>query len=467
MPDAPAVPRILGKEILPGPQSLTIGGRESILPRQDPVLLHLAQKADEREWEGIYTRNTDVSQAVGQRIEGVLHEGSVVEAGSKSPTAMQLKDWAVDFLKAIPAWPVVQRDALMAIFYGWRPLERKWAPMDHGGRSYLGVVEIVARDPWEYHLTHDGDLVEERRGELRVYRRNSLAALRHMVCTANTTKSRYGLSDLRKVWIKEFLVRRLEQMGADAVQRAAGLLTVKSVGNLTSQQMADLDGELRRVIEAVRKHGVLLDYGGWTVGLADQSQQLKGLAEFHQFVAEQIYRALAGQNLSGKVEGGSFAAAQSHALTLEQWQMADARQLQEWVNDQLIGPAIRLNFGAVSELDFPRWRPKILKRVDPNRAKVFAGLGGYLDGGQLAESWGLPAVDPRNVDPEAILVGGRPVPVVAGSVEEEESGSAPVGGRQPGGRSLSRALPDLDDEVSRYRQRVTDLFLAANPDPKA
>src|SRR5690606_30981865 len=54
--------------------------------------------------------------------------------------------------------------------------------------------------------------------------------------------------------------------------------------------------------------------------------------------------AVLGQNLTTKVEGGSFAAAEAHRYVAGDIHLADATELGETITQQLIAPLVRYNW---------------------------------------------------------------------------------------------------------------------------
>lgn len=469
------LPRTLTKDITPGSALELAAVGIQMMPKTDPVLSYLAV-SDEREYNKMFNTSTAISQAVEQRRHGLLAEGSEVVPGSSgSARAKQLQEFAIAALKKIPAFPIIQQEMLLSIFWGWRPFEVQWGELRWKGASYFAPIKIGAHDPWQFEFTTDGFLARRRWTDFEVFR-SVEQQLRWIVCTANSTRSPYGEAWFRRLWLLYFLAKQFEQMSAQAMQRALGILkasrTASGANPLRGSAAAtDLPNELATVLRVLTSNNVLIEQAGWSLSVESQAEAAKTTREMLDFLDTRLRMAIVGQNLSGQVKEGSFAAAQAQMTVLEDLVKSDGRQLAEWINDGILRRVIVLNFGEVDEEDLPRWQPKVFAKVDREDVRLAHELRIPLDGKRLADALKVPALWEPGPDDELIQKPEMTEAMIPPGEPTAPKPRAPVGGKQPGQRTSDTAVADGfehgTDELARHYGGLTRRFLDANPNPKA
>ena len=390
------VPATLSKRIGPvDPSPITSAGAPGVYvhPRIDEVLLYLTNYGDEREYEAMMRLDTAISGAAQQRISGVVEAGSEVLPGKSGKRAARLlRDFAISYLKRIPALGTLAEEMQAAIYYGWRPVELQWGEIRHKSRPYVGVVRAVARNPWDYEVTIDGQVVRMgwgREGGLQ-------PPGRFLVCTSGSTGNPYGNAWLRRVWALYHLSSNFDKLAAVSFSRALGLL--KAVIP-TGKDAGAIATGLAQVRDRINSYNIIVEPEGWALEFEQFGKMPENLEALLRFLDERKRIALVGQNLSTEVRGGSFAAARAHMDVLNTYQRADARRLGQWMNDGLIAMGVGANYGEVDPDDAPRWQSRLLSRPDAEDVKLFFDLGGPIDGNRLAETLNVPAALPEDGEP--------------------------------------------------------------------
>lgn len=140
---------------------------------------------------------------------------------------------------------------------------------------------------------------------------------------------------------------------------------------------------------------------------------------FKDLVAEADTRvsiAVLGQNLTTRVEGGSYAASQTHEGVREDIRDADADDLAVTLNRDLVRPLIDLNRGPRKRGRYPRLRIAEPDAIDMQEMrenlKTFVPMGMKVGMSTIRDKIGLPDPDPDEqvLMPPGAVSDGRPHP---------------------------------------------------------
>lgn len=492
--------RALEKSISPVDSStVNIFGATDVISKDDPVLRLLAL-SDEKEYKRMIDSDTAIGGAVEQRISGVISAGSEIVPGpSRSDNARMLAKFAIRLLKHIPKLGTFRRESLRAIQYGWSPIELQWKyDMDLGagrGTPQWGIVRAVVRKPWNYHITKDGFLVRgAHSGRDPEILDSPVDEMRYRIFTAGSTESPYGEAYLRRVWLLFFLSKKFERMSAQQMQRSLGILKAKMGKGRGKIAQSKIDADLSRVLTMLNSYNVLWEIGESTLEFIDLPHITENTVTLLDYFNKQKVIAIVGQNLSTNVTQGSFAAAQTHVdNVLRSYIEADAREEGDWYNDQIIAPAIYVNFGEQDPMDMPRWRSKLFRpKLDLKATQTYYNMAGKIDAREFAERADVPAALPDDDTPQHLMNSG-------GGGEDTDDDSNPGGVRGPGrprerkadgegDRDRTRTsagarlraqtangdgagdsdvdLGDPNDVLRAHYAEVRDRFIEANPAPK-
>jgi hypothetical protein len=392
---------ILRREVVPFSTLAMQRSGMALVENPDPVLRYLALKGEE-EWRTMERAETSIGAAKRKRINTLLSYGSAVYPANASADAKLISDFCVEMLRRIRHFNTSQRLMLDAIFWGWRPLEVMWdLGMEWKGRQWWGISDIKEKMPEQFRFNADRDLVYVGNGWGRqlVFNRPE-DKLHWMVCTSGSTNTPYGDALYRGVWLIYYIKQRFMQMWAQGMGRSLGLVKVSQTADPSGQligesakKMTTIVDEVRDVLRALNDHGVLIEKFGWSLAFLTDVDFSDAWKHPLQYCDECITLMMTGETLSMRIgEVGSKAAASVHQQGLVDFCKSDAAELEDWINDDLLAPAIELNFGAVAPEDIPRWRSKITTQVDLEKARIMYALGAPLDGRKLADESGVPIV---------------------------------------------------------------------------
>lgn len=491
---------LLEKDISPFDLStISIYGAD-VVEKNDPILIYLAH-SDEKEYKKMIDSDTAIGGAVEQRISGVLSAGSEVIPGpSRSRDAVEFAKFAISLLKMVPKLGTFNRESLLAIQHGWTPVEKQWKfGVNLTRPNQWGLARMVKRKPWNYFRTLEGYLVRkpstQSNGKAEVLD-SPAEQMRYCSFTAGSTESPYGEAFLRRVWLLFFLSKKFERMSAQQMQRSLGLIKVKLSNTKVGATRTDLDADLERVLTMLNSYNVLWEIAGATLEFVETKGITDNTTKLLDYFNSQKRIAIVGQNLSSEVRAGSFAATQTHVdEVLRSYVEADAREWQDWINDEIIRPAIILNFGEQHEMDMPKFRSKLFRnKIDLEATKAYFDFGGKIDARKMAES-DIPAALPEDDSPQYLQkqnensdINGPGRPRKDNSDGERNRGrnrNTGPNGDQPTRRdrvdaeldySISMEIPDDDGEdvdeddphsiLSAHYRHILSRFERTNPDPK-
>jgi len=393
-------PQFLEKEIRPfGLADFRQAGLP-IVENPDPILRWISIKGEET-YKIMERSEPAIFAAKQNRINTLLGAGSEVHAGpSGSPLAEELKEWTIAFLKRIPMFTTVQRKMLDAWWLGWRPLEMIWeTDAVIAGRLSWGIVAINEQDPTEFRFTTDRDLAWI--GPNGAFFANPIIfdrpedSLKWLVCTSGSTANPYGEAVAQKLWLPWFMKNRFIQIMGQGMERSVGILKARKTSEFDADgkrpTIDEVKDEIRDILELLSANNILVERG-WTLELISDVNFTDSLLAPLKYLDEHFTTSIIGQTLTTRApdSGGSRAAAQVHRLGLLDFVKSDAKELGSWINDQIICPAILLNFpGDIAEDDLPKWRAKVLDPVDLEAAQRLFDMGAPLDGKHLAREAGV------------------------------------------------------------------------------
>jgi len=370
-----------------------------IIDNPDPVLRYLAMKGEE-EYRTMERAEPAIGNAKRKRVNTLLSYGSVVQTDAKSPASQKLRDFTISAMKRIDSFHTVQKCMLDAIYWGWRPLEVLWSfDLSWQGRSYWAPQFIREKKPEQFRFTVDRDLayIGSGFGKVVVFDRPE-DQYHWLTCASGSTDNPYGDALFKSVWLIYYIKQRFMQMWAQGMARSVGVVKVGQTANPggallgeSAKKMGEVVEELREVMKALNDKGVLIQKFGWTVDLLSDVDFSDGWKHPLAYCDEIITLAILGETLTQTIGSqGSRAAAEVHQVGLTDYCKADARDLESWINDQVIAPMLALNFGEIDPEDLPKFRSRISTAIDLEKARVLWALGAPLDGVRLAAESGVP-----------------------------------------------------------------------------
>lgn len=479
----------------------------SMFPRTDPVLVYLAQ-GNEQEYERMMRTSWPIRSAIEQRTTGLMaHGDQIIQGRSKSKASAMLADFLREFIdsiggegnrggSAVPRarFTQLRRQVLKALYYGWMPVEFQWSNEDFRfqGRPRSGIVDAKARKPWYYHFTNSGHLaLSSGAGNTsQVYDQPDDEG-RFMVARAFDTESWYGESFLRGFWMLYFTAQQFQKMSAEGMQRALGLIKATrkqgasaALGTGAGAQ-SRAEAELLAVLRKLRSNNLLMESQNYSLEVVENSIGVNIMKVMDYFATEQRM-AIVGQNLTSKVDGGSYAAAQQHGDILDNYLMADAREELAWWNDGLFRQAIEINFGQVDSDDMPRWQSRIVDRPNMEATKALFDMGAGIDARRLAVGTNAALWEGEEGSDDIVLRKPEGAPALGSGLWDPSAPAQPLGSNKTKARALppqaaeieaeaadraqeaalARAIRTAGPEMEEYYSGLMAKYLRANEDPK-
>lgn len=405
-------PRHLANEVAPfSVEQLRYGGGAWV-ENPDPVLRTLAKVGDESQWRIMERSEPVISSSKALRVNTLLAAGfQVVEGESGSPRAVELRRWTEAFIRRIPHWKTVLRKCLDAVYWGWRPLEVIWSfDWVYEGRTYWGVQRIYDRLPEYFRFTPERHLIWVGPGisqpEWITFDRPE-DELKWLICTHGSTDNPYGEALFRDIWLLWFIKSRFQEMWSRGMGRSLGLIKAhlnhdfaSAVGSTAERTIPELAAELRDVIAQLNNANVLIEKEGWELDFSSDIRFSEGWRHPLEYCDELLRIAIAGQTLAQKIGNvGSRAAAETQRKGLIDYGRGDGAELEGWINDGLLHPAVYVNHGEVAPEDMPRFESRLGKEADLDAAKALFAMGAPIDGQELASQHGVPIVlEPQGDD---------------------------------------------------------------------
>lgn len=113
-----------------------------------------------------------------------------------------------------------------------------------------------------------------------------------------------------------------------------------------------------------------------------------------------------GESLSssmGSDQTSNRASAETGMKGTQSYAKRDGQILQWIINDGLIAPYVRLNWGDVNDDELPKFRSRLVTRIDLTAARTLFDMGARLDGVPLANSAGVKLIVGEGAKDQVIL----------------------------------------------------------------
>ena len=470
-PGLPSTARVkrLSREIVPFSSTDLIMGKVPYVSNPDPVLQYVALK-DESEYPLMERAEPAIGSAKRKRMNTLFSFGTEVQAGNNSKEALDLKDFAVHLLKNIHKWRTVQRLMYDAIFWGWRPLEAMWQfDLKWRGKPYWAPKEIHEKKNHHFRFTPERELVYVGNGTSDPVVFNRWEDDYHwLVCTAGSTDNPYGEALYRSIWLIYYVKQQFFQLWAQGMKRSVGVIQAKQTVDATSALMGaaaaksveEIASDLRQVLRYLDQKNVLVSKYGWVLEMLTDVEFSEAWKQPIDYCDEIITIAITGETLSMRLgDVGSRAAAQVHRDGLIDYCKSDAGEIENFVNDELLTPALTLNFGDIPLDLLPKYRSKIHQVVDVEKASKLYNMGLPVDGERLAAEAGVPiALD----DSPSKCILQKPDPMEMAKLAAETTGGAVQGKKEPDPKQKGKNPPakppvradqpmlPFDDEVAEF-----------------
>lgn len=250
----------------------------------------------------------------------------------------KIVDYVHETIRSIDDFSNVIEQAMGALTTGFVPLEIFWIPGD--GKWWID--RIIVRDPEDYVFDDQGNLRLLTTDE--PIQGQDVPPLKFMVHRQGFTASNpYGRSVLQPLYWAMTFSRAGWKWWAWAVEKyGMPIITASFPQNASSQQRTDF----KRFVSSLQAHAWAAVPEGFGIDLHEARRpSAEDYLPFLEYADTKKFQVILGQNLTAEVSRtGSRAQAVVHNQVRHDIAQADCTQLANTINNQLIKPAVMLNF---------------------------------------------------------------------------------------------------------------------------
>lgn len=286
-----------------------------------------------------------IASALATRRSAVLNRPWTILAGGADAATTA---YVLDLFAGLADFPQALEEALGALVTGFVPLEIFWTV--RRGRWF--VDKLVGRDPADYCF--------DKAGRLRLRTRANpvdgeptpplkFIVHRHRPSAANP----YGQSVLKALYWPVTFSRAGWKWWATAIEKY-GMPIITAT--FPSEASREDQVRFEEFVKSLQAHSWSVVPQGFLIDLHEAKRATgEDYLPFLQYADTKKFQVILGQNLTAETtDRGSRAQAQVHDLVRHDITQADAAGLAATINDQLIKPAVGLNFNSPGTL--PRFR---------------------------------------------------------------------------------------------------------------
>lgn len=329
----------------------------NVLENPDQILANYAPNEGIELYRKMESADPVIASAMNTRRAAVVNRGwSVLDNQSQR----QIADYVSDLISNISNLRQTLEEALGALTCGFVPIEIIWTVRND---RWL-VDKLITRDPTNYCFDAAGRLrlltaanpVEgERVPPLK------FIVHRHGGSDANP----YGQSLLKSLYWPVTFSRAGWKWWATAIEKYGMPIITASFPETAS---SDDRARFENFVKSLQAYSWSVVPEGFTVELHEAKRATgDDYLPFLQYADTKKFQVILGQNLTAEVaDRGSRAQAQIHNEVRHDITLADATNLAETLNRQLIKPAVQLNFnytGPLPKLTIPTNPPCDLEKL--------------------------------------------------------------------------------------------------------
>lgn len=383
------------------------GGGITGLLRDHPV--YRAQRhgtPDERLGDLMLT-DLDISGAKQGMWDTIISEGWEIEGSGNE------KDFVSDLLDSIPNFDTVLQMLGDGFYYGWRLLEKSWTTDGaFKGRKIWKYGAIEEREMWEYYFSPGPDrrLIHFPLFQGAQQFTTEEEEMWFVISRFNSISRPYGRGVATDIWF-DWYRRSLYREVADTMYQQAlngqTVLSSNPAGMQNQLSQTDLDAEFDRISASLEIAKRTLNEFGLMVLVGDL--KLEETLKIGSVEAWEKINQTMGLDLRRRIEMSTLTTVASSYGTYGQGMVQRDSKINSCcriaeivasvVNDQIIAPALRFNFGDVQRDKIPRLIMNISRPVDLKVLEFFLASGIDLDGDVVAGRFdGIPLATDSTVN---------------------------------------------------------------------
>jgi len=313
----------------------------NILENPDEILARYAPNEGLDLYRKMESADPVIASALATRRSAVINRPWTILTSGAETTILQ---YVLDLFAAITDFQPALESALDALVTGFVPLEIFWTV--HNENWCLD--KIVPRDPADYRF--------DANGRLRLLTRDNpvegqpvpplkFIVHRHRATPANP----YGQSLLKPLYWPVTFSRAGWKWWATAIEKYGMPIITATFPN---QSSAEDQSRFQQFVQSLQAHSWSVVPQGFLIDLHETKHATgEDYLPFLQYADTKKFQVILGQNLTGETaERGSRAQADVHNLVRHDITLADAAGLASTLNDQIIKPAVNINFNYAGPL---------------------------------------------------------------------------------------------------------------------
>ncbi len=313
----------------------------NILENPDEILSKYAPNEGIELYRKMESSDPVIASAINTRKSAILNRSwTILDNGCD----VRISEYVRELFERISEFYQTLEQALDALVTGFVPLEIFWTV--HNQLWYID--KIVARNPADYCFDIQGNLrliTQDNPGEGIPCPPMKFIVHRHRGSAANP----YGVSVLRSLYWPVTFSRAGWKWWATAIEKYGMPIITATFPESAS---AEEQSKFEQFVKSLQAYSWSVVPEGFLVDL-HETKRASGddYLPFLEYSDTKKFQVILGQNLTSEVTSrGSRAQAEIHNYVRHDIVLADAANLENTINNQLIEPAVKLNFGNVSPL---------------------------------------------------------------------------------------------------------------------
>ncbi len=269
------------------------------------------------------------------------------------------------------------RDFLDGRFYGVALFEKIWSIQQYENKRVALIESIQQID----HSTIEMDMhsLDEKFGKLFLLMGLSQELYldeihpRKLVRCINTTKKGYhDLSGVLRTVARWNIIKTYAiKLWMQSAETHGHPTTIVKVNKKDFDKQKKVITRLLKAV-GVNRYGIFFDNMSYETHATSDAGSIAIFKEMIDLCNTEMAIAVVGQNLSSEVQGGSYAAAETHKEILMDTVQDDLKWLEHVFNMYLVRDLVEVNYPGLDESEYPVFTPFLKKHV--NRAEVARGL---------------------------------------------------------------------------------------------
>jgi phage gp29-like protein len=355
-----------------------------ILDNPDPTVLAEGRGKGLKLYDEV-DRDPHAGSVLQTRYLAVAGEKWEVQPADESARSKEIAEFVSDALSNCNFGQAVG-EMLQAILYGYYPAEVMWRQRDDGK---LAIAKIRGKHPRRFAFTLERELrlltkAAPRDGE-------ALPPQKFLCLTWGDSDNPYGKGLGQRIWWSVWFKKHGIKFWLIFLDKFS---MPTPIGKYPSGASKDQKETLLEAIQAIRTETGVTIPEGMAIDLLEAARS--GTVSYEQmcdYMDRQVSKAVLGQTLTTEVQGGSYAASQTHNEVRQEIKEADAGMVAELVNETLVRWLVDYNYAGVGLYPTFRYRTEkeqTLKELAERDKILVREIGVEVDPDYWYDTYNLP-----------------------------------------------------------------------------